>query len=192
MTADEFQAAAFDIYQNYWRIKAANNLYRSLPIAADSRLDYTNVPSVGLSALSAVSESVADAIAASTNFIARRLRRDLFLATIAEFESRLATKLASLGLSSDGTLGNLQVRLQQRLALPVALIQDLDEVRERRNAMIHNADLANQKYVSASAAIQPRAAPFVSAAAIGNNVSPSDIYFAYAIDVLVRYSTAIG
>ena len=192
MTAAQFQTAALEIFQNYWRINAANSLYRLLPIAATTRLDYTNIPAVGVATIPAASELVADAIAATNDFIARRLRRDLLLALIAEFESRLATKLVSLSLSSDGTFGQLQTRLQGKLSLPVALIQDLDEVRERRNSMIHHGDLARGRYVSASAAIQPRAKAYVAAAAVGDNVAPTDAYLAYSIDVLVRYSNAIG
>jgi hypothetical protein len=192
MTPAQFQAAALEIYQNYWRIKAANALYRLSPIAATERLDYTNFPAVGIATISVTSESVADAIAATNDFITRRLRRDLLLALIAEFESRLSACLISLGAPSEGTLGDLQREIQSRIPLPLVLKHDMDEVRVRRNVMIHHGDLADSKYVRASVAVQPRASPYVTNAAIGDNVAPTDIYLAYTVDVLVRYSNAIG
>ena len=116
----------------------------------------------------------------------------MFLATIAGFESRLITRLISLGDSGEGTLGQLQARIEKLISVPVVLSEELSEVRERRNAMIHNGDLADAKYVAASAAVLPRAAPYVKATVIGDNVSPTEIYLTYSTDVLVRYSTAIG
>jgi hypothetical protein len=192
MTPAQFQAAALEIFQNYWRIKAANALYRSSPIAAAARLDYTNVPAVGLATIPAPSESVADAISAMNDFITRRLRRDLLFALIAEFETRLAARLAAMRASGEGTLGELQFEIQRRIPLPRPLRQDMDEVRERRNAMIHHGDSAHPNYGRASAAVQPRARRYVAAAALGDNVAPTETYLAYATDVLVRYSNAIG
>lgn len=192
MTPAQFQAAGQEILQNYWRINAANAVYGSLEIPATARLDYTNTPAVGLAQIPAATESVADAISALNSFIAQRLPRDLFLALIAEFESRVIFRLASLGLSTAGTLGQLQRRIEANLHPATVLVEDLDEVRERRNAMIHHADIAGADYVAASALVLPRAAPFVTATAIGDRITPTASYLTYAIDVLVRYSNALG
>lgn len=192
MNAAQFQAAAADIFQNYWRIKAANALYRSSEIAAAARLDYTGVPTVGLARMTTATESVADAISAMNDFIANRLRRDLFFGLIAEFETRLAARLVTLGATGGGTLGQLQVEIERRVPVPPPMTQDVVEVRERRNAMIHHGDLAHARYVMAAAAVQARSGRYVAAAALGDNVTPSATYLAYATDVLVCYSNAIG
>ena len=73
----------------------------------------------------------------------------------------------------DGTLGNLQTRIQSKVVLPVALTEEPNEIRERRNAMIHNGDKASAKYVRASTAVLPRAHPYVGLATIGHNVTPT-------------------
>ena len=192
MSPSQFQAAALEVLKNYWRIKAANAVYRSSPDVATGRLEYSNVPVVGVTANQFASESVADAMSALHGFIVRRLPRDLFLALIAEFESRIVSRLISLGELGDGTLGELQARIQGRIALPKALVDDLNEVRIRRNMMIHHGDIADSKYVAASVAVSSRASPFVQVATAGDNVSPTEGYLAYSADVLVRYSNSVG
>jgi len=192
MTPSSFQATTLDLLKNYWRIKAANALYRSSTDLTTHRLVYTNVPIVGLVVNQFASEAVGDAMTALDDFIRRRLPRDLFLAIIAEFEGRLTARLISLGQQPSGTLGNLQLSIQNQVTLHPEIISDLTEIRERRNAMIHHADMAHSRYVSASAAVLPRAAPFVNVTVAGDNVTPTEIYLAYAADVLVRYSNAIG
>ena len=192
MTSAQFRATALDLLKNYWRIKAANALYRSARRVTADRLDYSNVPAVGFSANQFVNESIVDASMALNTFVLQRLPRDLLLALIAEFESRLVARLRSLGQPEDGTLGALQTRIQARTAIPPLLIDDLNELRERRNVMIHHGDIAGAKYVTASASVLPRAAQFIRVASIGDNVSPTEGYLAYAADVLVRYSDVIG
>src|SRR5690349_16346287 len=100
MTPAQFHAAALDIFQNYWRTKAANALFQSSTSAfVTNRLSYANVPAVGLARMQTATESVVDTTSAMNTFIATRLPRDLLLALIAEFESRLATRLTSSNLS---------------------------------------------------------------------------------------------
>jgi hypothetical protein len=177
---------------NYWRIKAAIALYAATSPGPSINLQYTNIPSVGLASNHFGEESVKDAISALHDFIGNRLPRDLLLALIAEFEGRISLRLIACGQSGDGTLGNLQTRIQSIVSIHQDLIYDLNEIRERRNAMIHYADLAHAKYVMAATAILPRASSYVQTTTVGANVRPSEQYLAYAADVMVRYSIAIG
>jgi hypothetical protein len=192
MTAVQFHSATEDILKNYWRIKAANALYRSAPNTMAGRLEYSGIPSVGIVSSHFASESVADAMLALHAFIQRRLPRDLFLALIAEFEGRIGARLVSLSASSKGTLGKLQTRIQTKITLPLALIEEFDEIRERRNVMIHHGDIANSQYVTTATIVFSRPNPFVKPVVVGDNVSPTEDYLAYAADVLVRYSNSIG
>lgn len=192
MTPARFRSTTLDLLKNYWRIKAANALYRSTRRVTADRLEYSNVPAVGFASNQFVSESVVDASLALNTFVLQRLPRDLLLALIAEFESRLVARLRSLGQPEDGTLGALQTKIQAKTTVPPTLIEDLNELRERRNAMIHHADIAGAKYVAASTSVLPRAAHFIKVTSVGDNVSPTEGYLAYAADVLVRYSDAIG
>jgi hypothetical protein len=192
MTHAQFQTAALDVLKNYWRIKAANALYRSTPHVAAGLLEYANVPAVGVVANLLTRESAVDAMTALQDFVLRRLPRDLLFALIAEFESRVSARLVSFGESGEGMLGELQRDIQAKVAISADLIADFNEVRVRRNELIHHGDIAGPKYVAASAAVLPRAHPHVKAAILGDNVSPTDSYLAYAADVLVRYSNAIG
>jgi len=192
VNATQFEIATQEIVKNYWRIKAANALYRSSPFVATDRLVYANVPTVGVMGQNFPSETKAEAISALQLYIAQRLPRDLFFAVIAEFEGRIVMRLNSLGEPENGTLGALQNRIQGRVSLSQVLIDDLNEIRERRNAMIHHCDIATAKYADASAAVLPRARQFITAAVEGDNVSPTEIYLTYSADVLVRYSNSIG
>jgi hypothetical protein len=192
MNAADFQAATLETLKNYWRIKAANALYRDSTGVEIQQLEYANVPAVGLAAQNFASEATTDALAALQTYIARRLPRDLFLALIAGFEARLIGRLRALGESEEGTLGALQTRIQSKILLPQTLVDDLNEIRERRNAMIHHADIAGAKYAAAAAAVMPRAAPYMGRLVAGGNVSPNEGYLMYAADVLVRYSNAMG
>jgi hypothetical protein len=192
MTPAQFHNSALDILRNYWRIKAANALYAQSPQVAEETLEYTNLPAVGMVANLLTTEPGADAMSALQDFVLCRLPRDLLLALIAEFESRLVFRLSTLGASTTGTLGTLQTRIQHRLSPATHLIQDLNEIRERRNVMIHDGDIAGPVYVAAAALVLPRAAPYVSPAAVGHRITTTDAYLTYAADVLVRYSDAIG
>jgi hypothetical protein len=192
MNPAQFRVMTLETLKNYWRIKAANALYGASTDVVIERLEYTNVPAVGFTAQDFASEVTTDALLALQTYIARRLPRDLFLALIANFEARVIARLRSLGEPEDGTLGTLQSRIQARISLAPALIEDLNEIRERRNAMIHHADVAGPKYVAAAGVVSLRAAPFVNQAVVGDNVMPVENYLAYAGDALVRYSNAIG
>ncbi len=192
MNHAQFAAEALDILRNYWRIKAANAFNRSLQNEASGCLEYSNVPAVGFSQNCFNSEPLETVGAALDQFIVERLPRDFFLALIAVIESRIGTRLVSLGESSDGTLGALQNRIQAQLSLPQVLIEDFDEVRERRNIMIHHEDLANGRYVVAVNAVLPRSTSFVVPVVSGQRVHLTENYLAYAADVLVRYSCAVN
>jgi len=192
MNPTQFQTAALELLKNYWRLKAANAIYRSSQDVVENRLEYSNVPAVGLAANQFNSESVEDAMSALQDFVVHRLPRDLFFALIAEFESRIVARLFSLGETVNGTLGQLQSRIQNRLVVPQSLIEDLNEIRERRNAIIHHGGKADLKYVTASAAVLPRANLFVNVTVAGDDVNPTEGYLAYSTDVLVRYSNSVG
>src|SRR5438105_2783635 len=117
MTPAQFQNVALDILRNYWRIKAASALYALSPEVAEDTLEYTNVPAVGVVTNLLTSEPGADAMSALQDFIRRRLPRDLLLALIAEFESRLVARLSALAEPTTGTLGELQRRIEIKLTI---------------------------------------------------------------------------
>jgi hypothetical protein len=192
MSAAGFHEATLDLLRNYWRIKAANALYRISPNLAEDRLEYSGVPAVGGLAHHFASETVTDATSALDHFIVQRLPRELLLALIAEFEGRIGARLVSLGEPNDGTLGTLQYKIQSKVLLIPNLVDDLNEIRERRNAMIHHGDVAHAKYVAVCHAVLPRADPFVKTVVVGDNVIPNEAYLTYSADVLIRYSNAIG
>ena len=192
MTPAQFELKALEIVKNYWRIKAAAAFYRASHSETNVNLEYANIPSVGIASNHFGTETVRDATVALDDFINTRLPRDLFFALISEFEGRLSVRLVSLGGQGGGTLGALQDKIQASISVPPDLRNDLSEIRERRNVMIHHADLAQPRYVVAAAAVLPRANPHVKTVVVGENLSPTETYLAYAADVMVRYSNAIG
>lgn len=192
MNHTAFKGAAQDLIQNYWRIRAAAALYRGATLEHTGSLHYDNVPMFGAVTGILNEESVEDALSSLRMYIDQWLPRDLFLALIARFEARLIASLTAAGCSTTGTLGVLQQKVQKKFSITHEIKEELDEVRERRNTLVHNDGHADNKYISAATKVNSREQTYVALPRIGDSVVPSPQYLAYAVDVLVRYSYALS
>jgi hypothetical protein len=191
MTHAALVLRAREVVENYWRIRASLRLLAPGQAHGATALQFEGIPQVGSMTGLLQSETIAEAHASLGNYAANRLSRDMFVALIAVFEKRLIAYLRAAGLSTNGTLGTLQFRVQTIASVPADLVEDLDEVRERRNAQMHHDGQADQKYVDAALKVHARFPQHVAAVAVGTFVIPDGSYLTYAADVLVRYSAEI-
>lgn len=191
MSPADFEAGSRDIVENYWRIRAALRLLVPGRAAATSRLQFDGIPQLGTMTGLLQNETVAETHASLAAYATNRLSRDMFVALIALFERRLTTRLLAAGMNASGTLGALQHRVQTLVSMPNDLMEDLDEVRERRNSLMHHDGDAHDKYVDAASKAHSRNPQHVALVSAGTLVIPDGPYLTYAADVLVRYSAAI-
>jgi hypothetical protein len=191
MTHADVLAAVRATVENYWRSRAALALLEPRQGLATQNLAFTGIPSVGSMTNLLADETVAQAHQSLKAYAASRLAGDVFVALIAILEERLSFRIVQSGGTEGGTFGNLQTKVQQIFAIPPDLREDLNEVRERRNAQMHHRGLADPKYVAASALVNPRWPAYVPNVSLGANVLPDGPYLTYAADVVVRYSSAL-
>lgn len=191
MTHVDLEAEIRQTVQAYWRVRASLRLQAPGDAIAHQRLGFEGVVEVGSMSGLLSNESVGQAHAALSEYAATRLARDMFTALIAAFERRLVSRIVSGGGDGSGTLGALQRKVEGLVVVPQLLREDLVEVRERRNALIHHDGLADSKHVAAAALVHPRAPTFVPLLSVGTTVVPDGSYLTYAADVLVRYSAAL-
>lgn len=187
----DFEASAREVVENYWRIRAALKLMQPIIKNDTQPLRFEGIPQVGCMSGLLRTETISEAHTSLGAYAAHRLSRDMFLALIAAFERRLINWLTTAGQGSSGTLGFLQNTVQKTTSLPSDLIEDLDEVRERRNALMHHDGLADDKYVAASIKVHSRTPSHIPIVVIGTPIVPDGRYLTYAADVLARYSAAI-
>lgn len=191
MTPTDFELGAREIVENYWRIRAALRLLVPGGMAATSKLQFDGVPQLGTMIGLLQNETIAETYASLGMYAATRLSRDMFVALIALFERRLTARLLVAGACGSGTLGALQCAMQRLVSVPSDLIEDLDEVRERRNAQMHHDGKAHDKYIDAALKVYGRSPQHVALVPVGTLVIPDGNYLTYSADVLVRYSAII-
>ena len=190
MTHSQFLAETRLIVENYWRIKASLRLQKPSGTSSD-RIRFVGITEIGSMSGLLANESTGQAHTALSDYVENRLARDMFNALIAVFERRVISRIVLGGSEGSGTLGNLLKKVQQIVSIPQMLKEDLVEVRERRNALVHHDGFAGSKYVAAAALVSPRAPDFVPPVIEGTSVIPDGRYLTYASDVLVRYSAAL-
>lgn len=190
MTHTQFLAETRQIVENYWRIRASLRLLNPSGTGSE-RICFVGITEIGSMSGLLVNESVGQAYIALSDYAANRLARDMFNALIAVFERRLISRIVLEGADGSGTLGSLQQKVQKIVSIPQTLKEDLAEVRERRNALVHHDGFADSKYADAAAKVSPRAPAFVPPVIEGASVVPDGHYLTYASDVLVRYSAAL-
>jgi len=194
MTHSQLEASVISTLQMYWRIKAALAIYQEYSAHEDLGIrviDYASVPQIGFATSFLTNETVSEATAAVADYVQNRLSGDLFLAMIAHFEAFLIAIIVRGGGAASGTLGQLQHAVQALHTIPQPIVEDFDEVRERRNVLIHSHGQINARYRSAAINVFARSHGFVpDPTTIVSIGIPAD-YLSYVADVVVRYSKAL-
>jgi hypothetical protein len=176
---------------SYWKIRAANaamivfsesELWTSLP------LEFENIPASNeIPAPPAI--SFFQLRAEIESYIANgRASTDFFLAIISQFETFVSVALVLRGKSGEGTLGNLTTRAETEYGIAASSreVEVVAEIRERRNAIIHNHGAANQRYLNAASA--PSVVSYYGHVVVGQKLEIDDVYLARAADGLIAYA----
>lgn len=192
MTPHDLEREVLDVFRNFWRIRAALTFLRQEASAGISALKaleihFDNVPSCSATSHIFGNETLDTALSGIELFEQDRLRNDVLLAMISRLEMYLSDRLVAAGsLPVDATFGRLQRVCEAMVAVPQAQIDALDEVRERRNAIIHHRGVATTRYLLAAAKV-----PTVTAVSAGSIIITDDAYLSYAVDSLVSYGRCI-
>lgn len=116
------------------------------------------------------------------------LSKDIFLRTIDHLETFYSAKLTAKSLSPDGTLGVLQKRCQLAYNVSDTLISEIDEIRERRNSIIHHHGLPTAKHNAAAELVFHRSAGVIGDPSTISLLTISDEYLAHCVDKISIYS----
>lgn len=176
--------------QTYWRIKSAVALIRSSDIdEIDSVINYRNLPLPSTIPGLLTYESAGNSFDAIFGYIDDgNLAKDVFLRIISQLEEFYVQKLTLLTLDTSGTLGALEARCEQAYGVTGALARKVDEIRERRNAFIHHGGVVGQKYINAAQHVFQSSGGVIQDPALVSQLTLSDAYLAYCVDVYVNYS----
>lgn len=193
MNALDVNTAISEELRSVWRIRAALAFLRGTRDARlqkDVPLRFMNVPKASGVDLFPSSETVKEALDASERYEATRMASDTFLVLLVPIERFLSARLAAAGLKAEGTLGYLQKAAEGQCGLAAPDIVLMDEVRERRNCLVHHHSVATQRYVDAANVAAPHSGGEVKATTIGTRVAITWAYLGYAAEVLIRYAKA--
>jgi len=176
---------------SYWRIRAANAamiVFSESELWTNLSLEFENVPAS--SELPApLPASFIELREEIENYIVNgRASTDFFLALIAQFEAFLSAVLVLRGKSDEGTLGALTTRAEAEYGIAASSmeVEVVSEIRERRNAIIHNHGFANQRYLSAASTASVFS--YCGHIAIGQKLEIDDVYLSRVADGLIAYA----
>lgn len=191
MTSVQLGELLKEVLRNYWRQRIALKLFKLSSIKHNDvpYIEYVNIPQLGDVANFLVREETQVALVSVETNLENRVPRDLFIALLANFESFLSEALVLCGVTPSGTLGRLQNMVQQNYTVPGNSIEKVDEIRERRNALIHHNGIIDSKYVNAAnKVIFP---PWVLDPTLLTAVEVTPEYLTYVAATLIEYAKAI-
>jgi hypothetical protein len=194
MTAAQLVVRLKEALAAYWRQRAALRIYSAYADHPDlrlERLDYKGVPEFGIASGFLQSEALPEALAALEDYFASRLAPDTFLALLANFETFFVHQIQARGGGGTGTLGALQHALQLLYHIPSNRVEDLDEIRERRNAVIHHGGRITPKYRAAAAKVWIRSAGNIADPHLVAVLSITPEYLSYVVDALCKYAAEV-
>lgn len=192
MTPSDLERDALDVLRNFWRMRAALAFLRAEAEPRSRELQaievrFDNIPPSSLSTAILGGEALQAVLSAIADFEVTRLRNDVLLAMIARLEAYMSDRLrAASSLPNDATFGRLQRACETMVAIPQHRIEALDEVRERRNALIHHHGAATPRYLQAASKL-----PSLPATQVGTVIITDDSYLSYAVGTLVEYGRCI-
>ena len=194
MSTSQFEGAVLETIRSYWRIKAALAVYHKYaksPEMKSNRVYYTEIPQHGIVINFIAEETLEQALNQITDYSSRRLAKDVFLALISHLEELFSNFLVSRGQPPQGTFGHLQKSVQRLHHIPNHIIEELDEIRERRNCIIHHAGAVQPRYTNAALQVFSRSGGWVADPSTVTNLDVSSGYLSYAGDVIIRYARCL-
>lgn len=192
MSPADLKREIFEVLSGFWQIRAAMAYLRTsiaVTVTDATPLQFDNVPQYGLAAGFFGAETLGTSLRNLDTYENGRMVNDIFLALLARLEIFLSDKLASAGLIHTGTLGKLQNNAQAHYGITGIEVDCMDEVRERRNTIIHNHGAITPNYAAAANKVVGVSGGHVVAPGTITKVEATATYLSYAADVLIRYSS---
>lgn len=119
------------------------------------------------------------------------LRKLVFLELVANLEAYMSERLTDCGKQAEGTFGKLQGLCMAEFQVSSDTGYLVDELRERRNCLIHHDGKATKKYVAAAQRASSVESSLV-VASVGASLELSDKILFWYGSVCVRYSIEIS
>ena len=190
MTKSQLEQQIIKTIKNYWRIKSSFAIYKKhLPrTILTQEINYENIPSLAFIGKINVHETIQETLNQIDNYSNDRLARDFFLAIISHIEEFFSNYLKQMGKQSDGTLGALQNRVQKICTIPTLLIEKFDEIRERRNSLIHHGGFVTNRYSETANKIFATSNGFIEDPTTITHLKIDSKMLTYTGDVLIEYS----
>ena len=190
----KLEHSIFESLRNHWRIKAALATYRMFSTykELDAKLvSYRGIPYYGVANNFIIDEDIDQAINQIHSYSKERLVKDTFLILLSHTEEFFSDAINNAGQVPSGTFGSLQYTIQSIHPIAITVIEDLDEIRERRNALIHHNGKITPKYILTANKVYNRSNSMVANPKTVTSVDISDEYLSYVADVVIRYSRFI-
>lgn len=195
MLLDHLESSLIETLRVYWRIKAGS---AALLGSADAHplmgqiLSYENIPGCKFANPIVGPECVENTFNEVSGYISSgKLSVTFFLQLISHMERFFCGKLSEKGLSTDGTLGNLQRRCESAYPIGDNHIRRMDEIRERRNVFIHHGGVVTSKYVTAANFVFSASGGVIRDPSSVTSIDISGAYLSYCVDVLIDYGKCI-
>lgn len=194
MRISEFESEILEIYGFYWRTQSALAILKSQkvsPALLDLRIEYS-IPHFGLSSNVLNSETLRMALLALGQYESR-IQNDIFLSLVTKLEQFLShlACIASVPNYHKKPLGPLQEAVESEYGLaPCMELELIDEVRLRRNAMMHHVARVTQEYLNAVMLnhLVSKSSGRIADPTHLTRVDANPSYIAYVVDLMIRYA----
>jgi hypothetical protein len=193
MTKVDLELNILQTLANYWRIKAANTIYRTqsdINILLSCTMDYSQIPSFGRASNFLLQETLSQSVEQLNLYIQQNLAKHFFFILFSHLETYLSTILQTNNCTHTGPFGFLQKETQKLFGISDSLseVLNLDELRERRNCIVHNAGKLSPKYISAANKVYRNSNGVIDDP---NNLTYLDLpemYLAYCSHIMIVYA----
>lgn len=157
-------------------------------------VNYRGLPKHTPANLFPCSETVGQALENLRTFSEVPLATTFFLASIAQYEGFLRHNVVLTPPKKRPMMGDLQKAADQNPGRPIeaqTMVQN-NEVRERRNVLIHRGGVADEQYIKSAVMAHPLSDGAVALVASGTVVEVTPAYFTYATKVLIDYCRQVA
>ncbi len=192
MTLTQLENNLLKTLRTYWRIRAGSTALQSNVDAhplMGQVLHFESIPKcnsanplIAPEQIGAMFQEVGDYISSG------KLSVTFFLQLISHVEGFLCAQLSLKSLSIDGTLGQLQNRCESAYLIGSANKLRMNEIRERRNSIIHHAGAVTQKYVAAANHVFGDSGGAIPDPGTIVSLEISACYLSYCVDTLIDYA----
>lgn len=192
MTSQNLTDAMLNTLKMYFRMRAAVAIMRELDDNEFSGvpINFTNLPNIN-STNNLLGYETAEILFSELfkQINDGHLSIDIFLRVISHLETFYSAKLTAKSLSPDGTLGGLQKRCEGSYGVTGPLVLEIDEIRERRNALMHHHGNPTAKYIAAAGAVFQGSGGAIDDPSTVSTLRVSDNYLAHCVNKIAAYSS---